>query len=339
MMTYRYFDFGAHADGRNALAAFVTLALDASDAELLPAVAVGLDGVAKLEAPVMAALIASLRRLREAGGSLALVTRRDEIRGSLRATGLDRVFTVVTGMGELESGASEPPAKAHHGHGLRRFGGFVAALVIVLSPAGVRAQSTVAANTEPPEAAAIVRKLVERNPSLASFQAHVDVKMRMTSFPWYAPTLTGTTYFKRPNNYEVVFRSVPFWAKGFDKLYTDAGDPGSWTNRYAIEVTGEETIDGRQDIELRMVQRVRGQIDHETIDVDPLNWVVDRVRYDYYNGGSIVLDQHFREENGYNLITDQQVAIHLPAVHAVGTAKYTDYRTNVAVDDSVFTKK
>jgi hypothetical protein len=163
--------------------------------------------------------------------------------------------------------------------------------------------------------------------------------MHMTSFPWYSPRLEGATYFKRPNNYEVVFRSVPFWAKGFDKLYTDAGDPGSWERRFTVEVTGEAVVAGKRDIELRMVQRVRGQIDHETIDVDPQKWVVDRVEYDYYNGGKIVLDQTFTDHDGYSLIAEQHVDIRLPAVKAVGSAEYRDYRTNVAVDDSVFTKK
>ncbi len=337
-MTYRYFDFGAHTDGSVALAAFVGLALTAErDASAPAAIAVGLDGVTKLEAPVMAALIAALRRVRETGGTLALVTRRDDIRASLRATGLDRVFNVVATAPELEVRERDDAHAGSASHAkVRRVGGFVAALALLFVPMGAFAQDS----TELlPSAPAIVDKLIERNPALSSFQAHVDVHMRMTSFPWYAPSLVGTTYFKRPNSYEVVFRSVPFWAKGFDKIYTDAGDPSSWNARFVVEVRGERTIEGRRDIELRMVQRVRGQIDHETIFVDPARWVVDRVEYAYYNGGSIVLDQRFREQDGFSLIAEQSVRIKLPAVHAIGTAQYTDYHTNVAVDDTVFTKK
>ncbi len=126
---------------------------------------------------------------------------------------------------------------------------------------------------------------------------HVD--LRMTSFPFIRQHLDGTTYYKRPSNYEVVFDKVPPLAKGFDKMFADVGDPSSWEKRFVVTYEGERDYNGRKDIELRLVQRVRGMIDHETVLVDPATWSIDSIRYDYYNGGHITMTQTFREVGGY----------------------------------------
>ena len=51
--------------------------------------------------------------------------------------------------------------------------------------------------------------------------------------------MTATTYYKRPSNYEVVFDRVPSYARGFEKLYTDVGDPAYWAKRFVITYAGD----------------------------------------------------------------------------------------------------
>lgn len=206
----------------------------------------------------------------------------------------------------------------------------VAALVAatLLSVAPVPAQQT--------DHRAIVQKMLERNPELRSFQSHVHVDVRMTSFPFYSPKLEGTSYFKRPSNYEVVFDHVPAFAHGFDHFFSDMADPSTWERRFNISVVGEPVLDGRRVIELRLVAKVRGMIDHTNVFVDPGTFTVSQLEWHYYNGGSIVMQQWYRNENGYTLLSQQRAAINVPHVRATAQAMYTDYRTNVAVDDSVF---
>jgi hypothetical protein len=127
-------------------------------------------------------------------------------------------------------------------------------------------------------------------------------------------------------------------ASGFEKLYTDAGDPSNWEKRFIITNDGQATFAGHGDIALRLVQRVRGMIDHETVLVDPATWSIDQIRYDYYNGGSITMSQSFRELGGYLLLTSQRADIKIPHIRAVANGTYTDYQTNVAVDPAVFEK-
>jgi len=184
----------------------------------------------------------------------------------------------------------------------------------------------------------IVQHVIEANPSLRSYQARVHVDVRMTSFPFIAPHLDGATYFKRPNNYEVVFERVPSYAKGFDRLYSDIGDPSNWDRRFTMAVVGGRDVNGHHDVVLRLVQRVRGMIDHQDVAVDPANWRVDAMEWHYYNGGTIAMTQTFGSVGGFDVLTGQHVSIAIPHVRAVAEGRYFDYHTNVAIDDAVFTK-
>ncbi len=80
-------------------------------------------------------------------------------------------------------------------------------------------------------------------------------------------------------------------------------------------------------------------IDHETVLIDPNAWTIDSIRYDYYNGGHITMTQTFRQVGTYSLLAEQDAEIAIPHVRAVAHGTYTDYKTNVALDDAVFSKK
>jgi hypothetical protein len=79
-------------------------------------------------------------------------------------------------------------------------------------------------------------------------------------------------------------------------------------------------------------------IDHETVLVDPSVWTIDQIRYDYYNGGSITMSQQFQTIGGYTLLQSQRADIAIPHVRAVAYGTYSEYQTNVALDDAVFEK-
>ena len=120
-----------------------------------------------------------------------------------------------------------------------------------------------------------------------------------TGIPFLNPTLEGTTYFKRPGNYEIVFVEVPSYARGIDKLYSDAGDPAGWDKRFVMSFAPDQTYNGHRTIVIRLVQRVRGMIDHEDVQIDPRTWTIEKMTYFYYNGGTIALEQTYRSEGRF----------------------------------------
>ena len=326
MMDHLHNALPLHADQQDAPSR-VAAAVDAilAAGEERPAMSVVLDGD-RLPAPTIAALVSGLRRLREVGGALEVRPGSPAVRDALALTGLDRVFALP--LVPEEHAKSSFTRKALTRLGAAAFGSIVALAALPASAAD-----------RPTDPAAILARVEERNPSLSSYQGRLHVDLRMTSFPFIRQHLDGTTYYKRPSNYEVAFDRVPSLAKGFDKMFSDVGDPASWEKRFTITADGEREYNGRTDIALRMVQRVRGMIDHETVLIDPTTWTIDSIRYDYYNGGHITMTQTFRDVGGYSMLAEQNAEIAIPYAKAVAHGTYTDYKTNVAVDDAVFTKK
>jgi hypothetical protein len=278
----------------------------------------------RLPADTISALITGLRRLRERGGAVEVTPASGPVRDALVLNGLNRVFA-------FPLNPEEHPRRRSL---LSRLA--AASFAALFAFLGIPAY---AAADRPTDPAAILAKVEERNPSLNTYQGRLHVDLRMTSFPFLMQHLDGTTYYKRPSNYEVVFDRVPALAKGFDKMFTDIGDPANWEKRFHITYEGERDYNGRKDVELRLVQRVRGMIDHETVLIDPGSWTIDSIRYDYYNGGHITMTQTFRQVGGYSMLAEQNAEIAIPYAKAVAHGTYADYKTNVAIDDAVFTKK
>jgi len=302
---------------------------------------VGLDAVRSLDDPAIAAMIVALRTMRAAGGAVRLVTRRQDHRDRLVLTGLDQVFEVFASDEEAEHDGTlqhESPA-ARVRFAIRAASSAVALLIgFVLWPGATTAQDGAGAVPSDPAALVALAKVVQRNPNLESFEANVQVDVKMLSFPFLQPKLEGKTYFKRPGNFEVVFARVPWYAKGLEHLYADIGDPSTWDHRFVVMVDGEHLINGRRELALRMIQRVRGMIDHEEVYIDEPSWTISQLEYHYYNGGTISLQQGFALVNGYAMVTSQSATIAIPHVRAVAMATYSGIRTNVAIDDAVFVK-
>jgi hypothetical protein len=215
-----------------------------------------------------------------------------------------------------------------------------AMLVGVASPAGTQAPSATP-NVLPETAHGVIERMVDRNPSLNSYMARVHVDLRMLNFPYLAPKLDGTSYFKRPNHNEVVFDRVPSYAKGFEKLFNDVGDPLAWEADWNVEDKGLTKVQGYANpmIELFMTKKIYSDQTADAIAyVDPSSYELLQMQWDYRNGGKIVMRQWYRDQGPYSLVGQQHVEINIPHVHAVGDSQFATYQTNVAVDDSVFKK-
>lgn len=218
---------------------------------------------------------------------------------------------------------------------MKRLFALLTLAVVALNGAPASAQ-----NKYPSDAKTILAKMEERNPSLASYRSRVHVDVRMLNFPFLAPKLDGTSYFKRPSNYVVSFDRVPSYARGFEKMFNDVGDPTGWEKDSNITFDGVRDVDGRPMLVLKMTKKIYSTIIGDTFAfVDPTNFELNRMEWHYRSGGLIVMRQWYRSEGGYNLISQQHADINIPHVHAVADSTYGAYQTNVALDESVFVKK
>lgn len=190
------------------------------------------------------------------------------------------------------------------------------------------------------DARTVVERMIARNPSLASYKARVHIHFTMFNFPWYASNLDGTSYFKRPNNYEVVFDKVPWYAKSFPRLFDDVGDPMSWLRTENIELLGSTSLKAKPYMLLKLTKKIHSSIiAYSLAYIDPKTYTLDRMEWHYVSGGRIVMTQHYAEEGNYSVIVSQRAEIDIPHVRALATSVYDPYQTNVAVNDTVFTNK
>ena len=188
--------------------------------------------------------------------------------------------------------------------------------------------------------AAVLAGIAARNPALQTYQARVHVNVHMLNFPWLSPKLDGTSYFKRPDSYEVIFDRVPSYAHGINKLFGDIDDVAAWEKDWNIFYDGVQTVAGKPYYALRMTKKIYSdQITDTVAYVDPSNYEVARMDWHYRNGGTITMTQTYRQQGQYNVVATQHADIHIPHVHAVADATYGEYQTNVAISDSVFTGK
>jgi outer membrane lipoprotein-sorting protein len=183
------------------------------------------------------------------------------------------------------------------------------------------------------DARAVLRHMSERNPTLQSYRARVHVDVRMLNFPFLAPKLDGTSYYKRPDLYVVVFDRMPSYARGFQKLFNDVGNPNQWQRDSNVEVTGTAMIDNREMIVLRMTKKIHSDIlDHTLAYVDPTDYELARMEWYYTSGGKIAMTQEYRVQGMYSVLSRQHATIEIPHVRAVADASYGTYETNVPVE-------
>jgi outer membrane lipoprotein-sorting protein len=213
-------------------------------------------------------------------------------------------------------------------------------ILSLLSAVMLAAGFAVPASAESSSPAPILAGMAARNPSLQSYQARVHVNVHMLNFPWLSPKLDGTSYFKRPDRYEVVFDRVPSYAHGINKLFADIDDVAAWLKDWNIAYDGVKTVDGHPLYALHMTKKIYSdQIKDTVAYIDPANFQVMRMDWHYRNGGTITMTQTYRRQGQYNVVATQHADISIPHVHAVADATYGEYQTNVAVNDAVFTGK
>lgn len=207
----------------------------------------------------------------------------------------------------------------------------LAALLVLATQGEAPAQSPAPTDTQ-----TVLREVLQRNPSLQTFQARVHVRVRMLNFPFLGLRLDGTSYFKRPNNYEVVFDRVPGYASGLKHVFADIADPAGWQRDWNITCAGVRDVNGTPLLQLQMTKKTPANVREEDAFIDPSSYAIVRMEWKYFNGGSIEMTQTYKNEGGFSVIASQHADIHIPHVRAVADADYDTYQTNVAVNDGVF---
>ena len=158
-----------------------------------------------------------------------------------------------------------------------------------------------------------------RTASVRSYTSALHVDFALRSFPYLKFHLEGEMDYRKPNDYSVYFRHVPWFGKGFEHLKADPLQPSTWPAHY--EVTSLTHSGDRTVVEMK--DKTDGNIAgvHAELDADGLR----RIVWKYTHGGTI--DVHIRPRlvDGVPVPAEEDAEIMLPAYHVVAHATFSDY--------------
>jgi hypothetical protein len=181
----------------------------------------------------------------------------------------------------------------------------------------------------------LYKRMLALNASLRTYTATVHLDVALKTFPYISPALDGSVYYKKPDKEAVVFDTVPALAAQFKKVYPRVDPPSEWTNLYQVAVLSDDGADTM----FRLVPKKNGRVDHLDVKADDSTATIRGYTWTYKDGGSVSFDQSFTSIGGNYLVDKQTGHVDLPAYKADVTSAFTNYKLNVAVEDSVFAEK
>lgn len=185
------------------------------------------------------------------------------------------------------------------------------------------------------DATALLHRMVDVNDKLHTYTAKVTLDIKMMSFPYLSPELTGVVYYKQPNKRAVVFDTVPLLAEQAKKVYPKIDDAADWSRLYSITAMSVEngaTL-------FRLIPRKNGRVEHLDVSVDDATGTIKSYTWTYKDGGFVSFDQTFEVIEGNYLPEKLSGHVELPSYKANVTSEMSNYKLNVAIADSVFVEK
>jgi hypothetical protein len=182
---------------------------------------------------------------------------------------------------------------------------------------------------------ALYKRMIALNSSLRTYRATVHLDIALKTFPFISPSVDGDVYYKKPDKTVVIFDTVPALASQFKKVYPRVDPPATWTTIYDVAVMGD---DGTTTT-FRLRPKKNGRVDYLEVKVDDPTATIHSYTWTYKDGGSVSFDQSFTSIDGNYLIDKQSGHVDLPAYKAEVTSAFSNYKLNVAIEDSVFVEK
>ncbi|MGA8574684.1 MAG: hypothetical protein WB609_03215 [Candidatus Cybelea sp.] len=181
--------------------------------------------------------------------------------------------------------------------------------------------------------AALLTRMAAVNPDLRTFTATMHAHVTMRSFPFLSADLTGTYYYKAPDQNKVVFTGgVPLVAQQFDKLYAHIESPSRWNALYVVTPVSDDGASTR----FKLVPRKKGNVEEIDATVDDKSATVTSMRWNYENGGYAEMTDRYGRVAGNLLVLSQTGHVEEPGYIADITSSLGDYKINPSLPDGLF---
>src|ERR1700682_4779200 len=207
--------------------------------------------------------------------------------------------------------------------------------VATVAQPGESSSAAIVSNPAVPNAADLYRRMLSLNAKLKTYTANVTLDIKMTSFPYLSPELTGTAYYKHPDKRTVVFDTVPVLAEQAKKVYPKVEEPIDWPKVYTITPIPDEA--GLTTV--RLIPKKNGRVEHLDVKIDDANATVGGYTWTSKDGDYVTFEQTFKTIEGNYPPEKLSGRVELPSYKANVTSALSNYKLNVAIADSVFAEK
>lgn len=181
--------------------------------------------------------------------------------------------------------------------------------------------------------AQLLTRMAQVNADLHSYTATLHADVHLLTFPFLETQIVGTIYRREPDREKLVITSgLPVVAQQFGNLYPDIVSPSLWPQIFVIR----RVSDDGNVTQLKLIPRKRGNVDHIDADVADGTALINRLRWNYRNGGSAEMTQSYALMNGDFLAVAQHGRIDEPGYKAEISAVVGNYNVNVPIPNSVF---
>lgn len=184
----------------------------------------------------------------------------------------------------------------------------------------------------------LIDAIVAQNAVVRSYEADLSADFRERSFPFVHLRLTGTAYYRWPDQYAVVFDRAPAFMNGFARGYALMMDTAGWKRSFTIEVEPDRVVKGRPVHVLRLTASDPSiMLHHGDVLVDAASNEILEMDWFMTNGMSFGVSQEYQTTPaGFDLVAIQHATFRVPLGHGVATMTLANYRCNVAISDGMF---
>jgi hypothetical protein len=182
---------------------------------------------------------------------------------------------------------------------------------------------------------AVLSKVLERNPTISTYEAPLSIHFRERTFPFIGATLNGAAYYEKSGKFAVKFPSVPAAMSSFPKAYGSMMNVAGWPALYAL-AGGAPRSAADRDIALRLTPRdPASDLVLGSIYVDPAAWTIDEMDWTFRHM-QCSITQTFRPLGAAVVLDGQHATIRVPFARVEVTTQVGDYKTNVAIAPTIF---
>jgi hypothetical protein len=173
------------------------------------------------------------------------------------------------------------------------------------------------------------------NPNLHSYQATMHAHVALATFPFLSTDVVATVYHKDPDlNKIAVTSGLPGLAEGFSQLYPRIEPPARWQSLYTVTMGSDDGT----TTHIVLVPKAEGNVQKIEVGVDDATATVRTARWEYANGGSASLEQHYSSIQGNLLATSQSGHVDEPNYKGDISATLSGYELNPDLPDSLFSQ-